>query len=128
MQKLNRVRQCPGSAPADRFMRTGIDGDNISKTPLQEAAGGCWCDGKGYEIHWKGGTWGSVGEQHGASQLDGVWIKPLVGLKRFQRLHVLPMSVQLSSGLPRKIKNLQGSFWSLSLRQTTSQMDGWMDG
>lgn len=72
-------------------MRTGIDGDNISKTPLQEAAGGCWCDGKGYEIHWKGGTWGSVGEQHGASQLDGVWIKPLVGLKRFQRLHVLPI-------------------------------------
>lgn len=46
MQKLNKVRQCPGSAPADRFMRMGIDEDNISKTALQEAAGGCWCDGK----------------------------------------------------------------------------------
>lgn len=68
-KKLNKVQQCPGSAPADRFMRTGIDGDNISKTPLQEAAGGCWCDGKVMKYM---GT-GAHGAQWASSMVPHSW-------------------------------------------------------
>lgn len=68
------------------FTRLRIDEDNISETPPQEAVGGCWRDGMVMKYH----RTGISGEQHGASQLDVVWLKPSVGLKRFQKLHVLP--------------------------------------
>lgn len=74
----------------------GTDEGNISQTPPQEAAGGCWCDGEVMKHH-RTGARGLSGEQHGASLLKGVWIKSFVGLNQFQRLKVHLVSAQLSS-------------------------------